>query len=201
MPSLRTRARPSRFAARIALAGLAVAAVMPQSAEAHGRLHSPTPRTSSDYQLWNVGPAPTPCAEFPDPGPITARFTAGESIDVTVDVTLEHVTGDLVHFQLCRTPDALSESCFEKGPIASFVDDGKPGLHTYALQLPEEPCPHCVLRWAWEYGFQSCADVVIRAVPEPGAAGGVAALLAVALSRSRRGGPRVHRSRRLRPRP
>ena len=91
-----------------------------------------------------------------------------------IDVQAEHNGIELqaVAFGLVMSCKSVTEpgdaleillDCFLEGEIASFVNDGEFGLHTYVIELPAGvTCDHCVLRWKWDYGFLGCADVGIQ---------------------------------------
>jgi hypothetical protein len=146
----------------VLLLSIATATALAGSAAAHGYLVDPPGRANGtpnqDYQ-YCLQPPGCECGDFPDAGPIVASFHGGETITVEVDITITHGSGDLFHFQLCP-PDALSEQTFADREIATFENDGLSGLHVYEIPLPADlSCDPCVLRWKWDYGFLSCADV------------------------------------------
>jgi hypothetical protein len=140
-----------RLAISIALLSMSLLVVI--ECMAHGYLHIPESRglgnPRRDYQFC-FDPPGCECGQFRDAGPIVANYEAGETIHVTLNITLAHVAGDLFSFQLCP-PDAISEECFEAGTIASFHNDGTVGLNNFEFQIPPDTqCDPCVLRWKWE---------------------------------------------------
>lgn len=140
-----------------------VAISTPGPAFSHGLLLEPEPRTTNDSQVR----APSSCGQYPDPGPITGMYTAGEEILIAFEVTISHPPGDWFRFQLCDDPLSLSEACFEAGEFAAVQNLGVEQVYETLVTLPETPCEDCVLRWFWDYGFLSCADIEIHPVPEP----------------------------------
>jgi hypothetical protein len=146
------------------LAGLVLTSA--GTALAHGRMVDPPARTNGGPQengQFCQGDPSCLCGQSdPGAGPVVAAYVEGETIQVSVDITIAHGSGDFFHFQLCPTSD-ISLECFELGEIAAFVNDGATGLHTYTLDLPSGvTCDGCVLRWKWDYGFVGCADVAIE---------------------------------------
>jgi hypothetical protein len=152
------------------LVGLVAAA----QAGAHGYLVNPVARTDDDYQF-----TPDPCGEFPNPGPATTTYQSGQTIDIDLNITVTHGSGDYFRFQLCETTD-ITEQCFLDGEIVAFLNEGNSGIHQFQVDLPDGvTCDACVFRWKWDYAFFSCADVEI--VPEPSAAmSGCVAIAALA---------------------
>ena len=137
---------------------------------AHGVMTIPASRAigseNEDYQ-YCFGAPECQCGEFPEAGPIAATYEAGQSIQVTIEVTVTHDYLPFFRFQLCPADDQ-SPDCFAEGEFATADFDLALGLHTYEIQLPEDlVCDPCVLRWKWDYGFLSCADVRIVAVGTP----------------------------------
>jgi len=133
---------------------------------AHGVMREPASRAigapNEDYQ-YCFGTPGCECGEFPAAGGIVSTYKSGQSIDVTIDVTQSHATNTVFRFQLCP-PDQSSPDCFVAGEFASVSFDQTLGLHTYRIDLPVGVvCDPCVLRWKWDYGFLSCADVSIVA--------------------------------------
>lgn len=158
------------FAPALALVVVVGAVALPAAGLAHGVMTAPESRAvgtpDEDYQFC-FGTGECACGDFPDPGPIVATFTAGQVIQVAVEVTVTHETGPVFRFQLCPTADQ-STACFQAGEFAAVDFDGQTGLHTYDVALPDGlVCDPCVLRWKWDYGFLSCADVRIVAEGTP----------------------------------
>ena len=138
----------------------------PRPSFSHGLMIEPPTRAigtvNEDYQFC-FGTPGCECGEFPDAGPVVATYRAGQTIQVTIDVTISHDTGATFRFQLCP-PDQLTADCFVAGEFATIAFDQNTGLRTYEISLPSEfECDPCVLRWRWDYGFLSCADVRIVA--------------------------------------
>lgn len=136
------------------------------AALAHGVMRIPASRAigtpNEDYQFC-FGTAGCECGEFPDPGVVTAVYDEGETIEVTIEVTQTHDSLPVFRFQLCP-PDQLSPECFVDGEFASVDFDHTLGTRSYEIDLPDGVvCDPCVLRWKWDYGFLSCADVRIVA--------------------------------------
>jgi hypothetical protein len=145
---------------------MALLLASPTTALGHGYLSEPAARSvgmpNEDYQFC-FGTPECVCGEYAEPGPIVAVYEGGQTIEVTVEVTLAHDTGNLFRFQLCP-PDDQTLGCFEAGEFAVRDYDMLAGTYTYQLELPDGVvCDPCVLRWKWDYGFLSCADV--RIVP------------------------------------
>lgn len=161
---------------------IALALALGSDAWAHGYLVQPPARTDDHYQF-----DPLPCAEYPDPGPITATYDQGQSVTFSLNITVTHGAGDYFRFQLCPMSE-ISEQCFLDGEFASFLNAGQRGIQHFEVELPEDlTCEHCVLRWQWDYGFLSCADIAI--VPEPGTSSlSSAALLSLLALRRRQTG-------------
>lgn len=137
---------------------------------AHGVMTAPESRAvgsvNEDYQYCFGTPECT-CGDFPDAGPLVATYEAGQIIQVTIEVTVSHESGTTFRFQLC-TPDQISAECFAAGEFATAEFDLMTGTHTYEIELPADlTCDPCVLRWKWDYGFLSCADVRIVASGTP----------------------------------
>jgi hypothetical protein len=132
------------------------------SAWSHGYMVSPQARAigslNEDYQ-YCFGTPDCLCGEFPDPGPVVATYMAGETITVQVNITQTHTIG-VYYFQLCSGP--LTLDCLTTGTVATVSNDLVLGNHSYQVTLPENvSCDSCVLRWKWDYGFLSCADIRI----------------------------------------
>jgi hypothetical protein len=149
---------------------LALGLLAPGEAAAHGMMTVPASRAlgseNEDYQ-YCLGKPDCHCDEFPDPGPIVATWEAGATIEVTIDVTLSHDTGTTFRFQLCPA-ESQSDACFASGEFAAVAFDQTTGPRSYEITLPADlVCDPCVLRWKWDYGFLSCADVRIVASGTP----------------------------------
>ena len=147
----------------------AVVALSAGSAGAHGVMREPESRAvgqpEEDYQ-YCFGTPGCECGDFPEAGPIMAIYEAGQVVRVTLEITQSHVSSPTFRFQLCP-PDELSPNCFVDGEFATFESVPSVGPHSYDIQLPDGVvCDPCVLRWKWDYGFLSCADVrIVEKVP------------------------------------
>jgi hypothetical protein len=138
----------------------------PDPSFSHGVMTNPSSRAvgtpNEDYQYCFDTPG-CECGEFPDAGAVVVTYKPGQTIQVTIDVTQSHSAGTIFRFQLCP-PDQLSHECLVAGEFATVAFDQSVGPRTYDIKLPEElECDPCVLRWKWDYGFLSCADVRIVA--------------------------------------
>jgi len=117
---------------------------------------------NEDYQYCFDTPG-CECGDFPDPGIVVATYQAGQTIQVTINITQSHDTNAIFRFQLCSA-GRLTERCFVDGEFATVDFDQSTGFRTYEIELPPGlECDPCVLRWKWDYGFLSCADVRIVA--------------------------------------
>ena len=146
------------------LSAMIACAILPTACAAHGVMTVPASRAigseNEDYQ-YCLGKPDCHCDEFPEAGPIVATYEPGATIEVTIDVTLSHETGPTFRFQLCPAATQSAE-CFAAGEFATVEYDLTTGPRTYEITLPEGlECDPCVLRWSWDYGFLSCADVRI----------------------------------------
>ncbi|ODM99783.1 hypothetical protein Ocin01_06883 [Orchesella cincta] len=125
-------------------------------------------------------------------GIITANYTAGQEIDVSIELTKSHL--GYFEFRLCPHNNPLSpatQECLDQYvlPLADGTGTQYPiptyddGWHTIRLRLPEGvTCRQCVLQWhyrvgnsvgecedgAWRMGcgdqetFRACADIAIN---------------------------------------
>ena len=66
----------------------------------------PAPRTNDDYQY-----TPDPYGKFLDSGPATTTYQSGQTIDIDLNVTITHGSGDYFRFQLCETTDITDHRC------------------------------------------------------------------------------------------
>jgi hypothetical protein len=147
-------------------AALLLACLIPAQAFAHGVMRVPASRAigsvDEDYQFC-FGTPGCECGDYPEAGELTATYEAGQTIDISIEITQSHDSNAVFRFQLCP-PDELSVECFTNGEFTTEAFDRITGVHDYSIQLPAElVCDPCVLRWKWDYGFLSCADV--RIVP------------------------------------
>ena len=98
-------------------------------------------------------------------GEVTATYTQGQSIDVKVRITANHL--GFFNFSLCVNNDfskKITEECLAKHPLTITDDEtGFVGLKwplpgsvtqkTLRLKLPDDVhCTQCVLRWYWKGG-------------------------------------------------
>ncbi|CAG2192829.1 uncharacterized protein [Mytilus edulis] len=98
-------------------------------------------------------------------GAVTATYNQGQTIDVTVKITANHL--GFFNFSLCVNNDftkKITEECLSKHPLTiTDPDNGFTGLEwdlpghvtlkTLKLHLPANVhCTQCVLRWYWKGG-------------------------------------------------
>ena len=145
-------------------------ASLPSTVFGHGFMSSPAARSvgmpNEDYQYCFETPDCT-CGEYAEAGPIVATYEAGQTVRVTIEVTRSHTEGHTFRFQLCP-PDDQTLGCFQSGEFAVRNYNTLLGTHEVDITIPEGiECDPCVLRWKWDYGFLSCADVRILGARTP----------------------------------
>lgn len=84
-------------------------------------------------------------------GIITARYTAGQVIDVEVDLTTAH-KGNM-EWRLCTDPSQETQECFNRNVLqladgsGSKLAAGNTGMHFARLKLPQGvTCSRCVIQ-------------------------------------------------------
>jgi len=132
------------------LALAALCCLGPGPSFSHGLMTDPSSRAigtlNEDYQ-YCFSPPGCECGEFPDAGAVVATYKAGQTIQVTIDITLSNSSGPTFRFQLCP-PDQLPEECFVTGEFATVAFDQSTGPRTYEIVLPSDlGCDPCVRRW------------------------------------------------------
>ncbi|ODM89639.1 hypothetical protein Ocin01_17043 [Orchesella cincta] len=98
-------------------------------------------------------------------GIITGRYTAGQVIDVEIDLTTAH-KGNM-EWRLCTNPSQETQACFNQHVLrlangsGTKLPAGNSGIHRTQLRLPAGVrCNHCVLQWNYRAGnnWGDCGD-------------------------------------------
>jgi len=123
-------------------------------------------------------------------GTIVREYTAGQSIDISVEVTANH-RGSFT-FRLCRAPSAEqdpSQECLDQHLLTTSTGEQEwvlpsesNGMYDLQVELPQDyECKQCLLQWTWRVAnnwgtcedgsgaigcgkqehFRACADVSI----------------------------------------
>ncbi|XP_018560915.1 uncharacterized protein LOC108903281 [Anoplophora glabripennis] len=121
-------------------------------------------------------------------GLIAGTYEAGSVIDVKIRLTANHL--GTFTYSLCKLEDPKAPESGEDCFIPLMLEDGSSQYNVTSdefniinkVQLPEEPCERCVLRWHYTAGnnwgvcddgtsglgcgpqetFRSCSDIVIQ---------------------------------------
>lgn len=121
-------------------------------------------------------------------GLISGKYEAGSVINVTIRLTANHL--GTFTYSLCKLEDPNAPESGEECFIPLLLADGSSQYNVTAnefniinkIQLPEETCERCVLRWQYVAGnnwgtcddgssglgcgpqetFRSCSDIVIQ---------------------------------------
>ncbi|KAJ3168479.1 hypothetical protein HDU88_001361 [Geranomyces variabilis] len=133
---------------------------------AHGILVSPAPRAGQGIApgpKFAIFPPPADlmalCGNNNNPGPVSATFTAGESIPVKWQITIPHVSKPGVTISIKYNPGDKFEA------LASGLDVNSV---TSTVKLPaDKASDNAVLQWTWaseeDGGFYlECADIAIK---------------------------------------
>ncbi|ODM92190.1 hypothetical protein Ocin01_14488 [Orchesella cincta] len=90
-------------------------------------------------------------------GIITGRYSAGQVIDVEIELTVSHLGN--MEWRLCTNPSTETQDCFNQHVLqladgSGTKHTGSPtGLHKVQLRLPEGVrCEHCILQWNYRAG-------------------------------------------------
>jgi hypothetical protein len=120
-------------------------------------------------------------------GIITGTYTAGQTIDVEVDLNAAHLGA--MEWRLCTNPATETQNCFNQhvlqlanGSGTKLPVDKGPGWYKTQVKLPAGvTCGHCIIQWNYRAGnnygecpdgssklgcgpqetFRGCADVTI----------------------------------------
>jgi len=99
-------------------------------------------------------------------GIITGRYSAGQTIDIEVDLTQAHL--GYMEWRLCTTPfSGETQSCFNRYLLERADGGGSrlpvtgTGMYRTQLRLPSGvTCSHCVIQWNYRAGnrWGDCGD-------------------------------------------
>ncbi|CAL8139160.1 unnamed protein product [Orchesella dallaii] len=119
-------------------------------------------------------------------GIITGKYSAGQVIEVEVDITAAHK--GYMEWRLCTDPSQENQACFNQnllqlnGNLGTKVGVDNTGIYRANLRLPDGvKCNHCILQWNYRAGnnwgvcpdgtgsvgcgpqetFRGCADIKI----------------------------------------
>jgi len=112
-----------------------------------------------------------------DKGIIAATYTAGQTIDIEVELTAAHLGH--MEWRLCTNPSGETQDCFNQNLLQRadgqgsklMVDQGS-GWYRTQLRLPAGVrCNRCIIQWNYRAGnnpgntqetFRGCSDVRIN---------------------------------------
>ncbi|ODN04840.1 hypothetical protein Ocin01_01848 [Orchesella cincta] len=98
-------------------------------------------------------------------GIITGRYTAGQVIDIEVDLTTAHLGN--MEWRLCTNPQSENQACFNQHVLqlangsGTKLAAGPTGMPRTQVRLPAGVrCDHCVIQWNYRAGngWGQCED-------------------------------------------
>eukprot|EP01119_Soliformovum_irregulare_P008263 TRINITY_DN21391_c0_g1_i1.p1 TRINITY_DN21391_c0_g1~~TRINITY_DN21391_c0_g1_i1.p1 ORF type:complete len:214 (+),score=52.57 TRINITY_DN21391_c0_g1_i1:34-642(+) len=144
------------------------------SVAAHGILACPKPRAGfmGTTPGLKLTPRPPSAAKLQDcegtqPGNITATYTAGSTIKVTWDNTIDHPSSPGVRIAFAPAPGAAFQV------LSAFGNDiGPEGCNSLTVTLPNTVSKNAILQWIWDSEsdggyYLGCADIATVASGAP----------------------------------